>query len=61
MGWESSDANVFFVSILLKNMGWYVGVMGNIHNDECLVYIFTGKVQNVTPSMFNKNTVSLLV
>ena len=29
-------------------MGWYLGDIGNIHNDECLLYIFTGRVENST-------------
>ena len=36
-------------------MGCYLVVIGNIHNDEHLVYIFTGKVQDGTPSIFNKS------
>ena len=29
--------NGLCVSILLENMGWYLGVIGNIHNDERLI------------------------
>ena len=54
MNCKGTDANGFCVSILLKNLGCYLGVIGNLHNDECLIYIFTGKVQNGTPSIFNK-------
>ena len=35
-------------------MGWYLGVIGKIHNDECLIYTFTGKFENSTPITFNK-------
>ena len=35
-------------------MGWYLGVIGKLQNDECLICIFTGKVQNGTPIIFNK-------
>ena len=35
-------------------MGWYVCFIGNIHNDEYLIYIFTGKVENGNPIIFNK-------
>ena len=35
-------------------MGWYLDTIGDIHNDECLIYIFTGKFENGTPIIFNK-------
>ena len=54
MNWRGTDANGLYVSIFLKKMGWYLGVIGKLHNDECLIYIFTGKVQNGTPGVFNK-------
>ena len=31
-----------------------MGITGNIHIDECLVYIFTGKVENGTAIIFNE-------
>ena len=49
MNWEKSDVNGLCISILLDNMGWFLGVIGKLHNDECLIYIFTGNVENVTP------------
>ena len=49
MNWKISDANGLCISILFKNMGWYLGVIRNIDNDECRIYIFTGKVENDTP------------
>ena len=54
MNWKTTDATGLFVSIFLKNMIWYLGVIGNIHNDECLIYIFTSKVENGTQIIFNK-------
>ena len=36
-------------------MGWYLGVIRQLHNDEYQIYTFTGKVQNATPSVFNKS------
>ena len=54
MTWKTSDVNGLCVSIFLKNMGWYLGVIGNLDNYECLIYIFTGKYENVTPIIFNK-------
>ena len=35
-------------------MGWYLGVIGKLHNDEYLIYIFTGEFLNGTPKIFNK-------
>ena len=42
------------VYILLKDVGCYLGVIGKLHNDECLIYIFTGEVLNDTPNIFNR-------
>ena len=36
-------------------MGWYLGVIGNLHNDECLIHIFTDGVLDYTPNIFNKS------
>ena len=30
MDWKKTDSNFLCVSILLRNMGWYLGVIGNI-------------------------------
>ena len=54
MNWEKIDENGLCVSIFLKNLGWYLGVIEKLQNDECLIYIFTGKVQNGTPIIFNE-------
>ena len=35
-------------------MGWHLGITGKLYNDECLTYIFRGKVENGTPIIFNK-------
>ena len=35
-------------------MGWYLGTIGEIHNDECLIYTFTREYENSTPIKFNK-------
>ena len=32
-----------------------MGLIGKTHNDECLIYIFTGKVENVTPIILIKH------
>ena len=52
MNWKASDVNVLCTSVFSKKVGWYLGVIGELHNDECLMYIFTGKVENVTPIIF---------
>ena len=54
MNWKHTDANGLCFLILLINMRWYLGFMGKLQNDECIIYIFTGKVENGTPSIFNK-------
>ena len=54
MNWKTADVNGVCISILLNNMGWYLSVIGKLHNDECLIYIFTGEFENDTPIIFNK-------
>ena len=54
MNWKTSDVNGLCNSIFLDNMGCFLGVIGKLHNDECLIYIFTGNVENITPIVFNK-------
>ena len=54
MNWKTSDINGLCSSIFLDRMGWLLGVIGKLHNDECLIYIFTGNVENGTPIIFNK-------
>ena len=54
MNWNITDANSFCVSIILKNMEWYLSVMVKRRNIECLMYIFAGKVGHGTPIKFNK-------
>ena len=41
---EKLDSDGLCVSIFLKNMGCYFGVIGNVNNHEFIIYIFTGKV-----------------
>ena len=48
MNWKASYVNG------LDKMGWFLGVIGKNNNDECLIYIFTGNVENGTPTIFNK-------
>ena len=54
MDCKTSYVNGLCISILLNKMGWYLGVKGKLHNDECLIKIFTGKVENGTTIIFNK-------
>ena len=54
MNQKTTYANGLWVSISLKNMRSYWGVIGNIHNNECIIYIFTVKVEDGTPIIFNK-------
>ena len=53
MNSKSSDVNGLCISIFLDKMVWFLGVIGKLHNDECLIYIFTGNVENGTPIIFN--------
>ena len=36
------DANLLCISILIEDMGLYLGVMGSLQNEECHIYIFIG-------------------
>ena len=54
MNCKTTDANCLFVSIFLKNLVWYLGVKGNLHTNECQIYILTGKVENGATILFNK-------
>ena len=54
MDLKHKDENGLCVSKFLNNMGWYLDVIGKLHNRAFLIYIFTGKVQNCTTSIFNK-------
>ena len=47
MTWKTSDANFLCVSISLNNMWWYLCVVENIDNNECLI-----KVENGTSIIF---------
>ena len=55
MNWKRIDANFLCVSNFFRDVDWYLGVIGNLHNDECVIYIFTVKSQNGDPSIFNKS------
>ena len=36
-------------------MGWYLVFKGKLHNNECLIYIFTDEVLNSTPNIFTNS------
>ena len=50
--WNNIYENVLFVSIFIKYMGCYLGVIEKINNDEFLIYIFTGGVLNSSKNIF---------
>ena len=54
INWKHKYADSLCVSILLNNMVWHLVVIGNNQNNESLIYIFTGKIQNGTPIIFIK-------
>ena len=54
MNWKTSYRNGFCIQIFLDNIGWFLGVIEKLHNDECIIYIFTGNVENGKPIIFNK-------
>ena len=54
MNWKTSDVNFLCLSVLLDMMGWFQGGIGKSHNDECLIYIFIGNVENGTPIILNR-------
>ena len=49
--WKRKDASGSCVTILLKNTVFYLVVIVKLQNDECLILVFTDKVQNFTPSI----------
>ena len=59
MNWKSSDVNVLCMSILLDKMGWFLGVIGKLHNDECLTYIFIRSVEVVLQLYLIKQFIDL--
>ena len=54
MNWKTSDINGLCILIFLDNMGWFLGVIGKLHNDECLIHTFTGNFENGILIIFNK-------
>ena len=54
MNHKTSNINGLCTSVFLDNMGWYLGVIGKLHNYECLIYMFTEIVENFTRIIINK-------
>ena len=52
---EQKYANRFCVSIFIEDMGCYLGVIGKIQDEKCLIYIFTGEILNGTPNIFTNS------
>ena len=48
-------ANGLCFYIFYKDTGWYLGVIGNLHNDEFIIYIFMGEVLNGTINIFTNS------
>ena len=59
INWKTSDVDGLCTLFFLHKMRWLLGVIVKLHNDECLICIFTGNVENGTPIIFNKNNSSL--
>ena len=54
MNWKTANVDCLCISIFLNKVGWYLGVILMLHNEDCFVYILKGKVENGTPIIFNK-------
>ena len=39
LNWNGKDAEILYVSIFFKDMGWYLGVTGKRHNHVYVIYI----------------------
>ena len=51
---NEANENGLRVSILLKKMVWYLDVIEKLQNYEYLIYIYTDKVKNGGPIIFDK-------
>ena len=57
MMWNIIGVNVLCVEISTKEIGWYLLVIGKIHYEETLVYLFTGEVTTGTPKFLNGTSI----
>ena len=48
-------ANGLCVSVFIKDMVWYLVVTGKPYNGECLTYISTREIIDVTPKIFKNS------
>ena len=53
--WNNRDSNGLCVSILIKYMEWYLVVIGKLHNEECLIYIFIREIKYDTPNILKNS------
>ena len=53
--WKKRNSNRLFVSIFIKYMEWYLVVIGKLHNEKCLINIFTVEVLNGNPNIFTNS------
>ena len=44
INWKTPDINGLCITIFLDKMEWFLVVLGKLHNDECLMYIFTANI-----------------
>ena len=55
MNRKTVDVNGFCISILLSKMGWYLGVIGKIHNNDFKYTYSQGKLKMVLHLYFIKH------
>ena len=48
------DTNSLYVFLSIRDIGWYLLVIGKLNNAKTLLYIFTGEVIDVTPNVFSE-------
>ena len=53
--WGKRNKNGLCVSVFIKYMGLYLGLIGRIHDSDCLIYIFTSSYIDGNPKVFNNS------
>ena len=48
-------ANILCVSIFIKDIVWYLGVVIKLYHCKCLIYIFTREVIDGNPRIFTNS------
>ena len=59
MDCKTSYVNGLCISTFLNKIGFHLGAIVNLHNDSCLMYIFTGKVEIVLQLYLIKHCIIL--